>query len=355
MTSGSVIFYDGSSSRKRSVTLQFGATLDIVEDGAIIASWAYDNIRRAEGRSDVLRLSAIGAPELARLEIHDDATAREVIARAHQLDVIQKERSSTLKIVGWSLAAAVSIVLVIVYGMPYAADQLTPLIPQSFERRLGDVAQRQVAMFFETKACDRTDGKAAFNKLVTQVRQAGGLDTSATSAVVDSTVPNAIALPGGTTYLFRGLLDKAQSPDEIAAVVAHELGHVAHRDHLRAMIHNGGTSYLIGLLFGDVTGAGAAIFAANAIFNASHSRDSEQRADGFAIDVMHRLGRSPKGLGELLNRVAGKSDGKGGPMILSSHPLTAERLARMRREDRPATGPDLLTPAEWKALKGICG
>ncbi len=50
------------------------------------------------------------------------------------------------------------------------------------------------------------------------------------------------------------------------------------------MIHNGGTSYLVGLLFGGVTGAGAAIFAANAIFNASHSRDSEQRAAGFAID-----------------------------------------------------------------------
>ena len=59
-----------------------------------------------------------------------------------------------------------------------------------------------------------------------------------------------------------------------------------------------------------------------------------------------------KPMGELLVRVTGK-EGKG-MSIISSHPLSEDRLARMTREDRPATSPPLLTPEEWTALKSIC-
>jgi hypothetical protein len=54
----------------------------------------------------------------------------------------------------------------------------------------------------------------------------------------------------------------------------------------------------------------------------------------------------------LLLRVTGK-EGKG-LSIISSHPLSEDRLARMSREDRSASGPPLLTPEEWRSLKSIC-
>ena len=76
-----------------------------------------------------------------------------------------------------------------------------------------------------------------------------------------SKIPNAIALPGGKIYLFDGLLQKAASPDEIAGIIAHELGHAHHRHNMRTLIYNGGTSFLIGLLLGDITGGSAVIFA----------------------------------------------------------------------------------------------
>lgn len=346
------VYFDGSSSRRRIVALEFGDALTIVESGAALASWNYDDIRRADGRAGALRLSSIAAPELARLEIDDAALAAEVLARARFIDKHDSERASAMKIVGWSVAAAISIVIVALYGVPYAADQVAPFIPQSFEKRFGEAAQKQLPMFFDGKTCERADGKAAFTKLLEKVREAGGLKTEITATVIASPVPNAIALPGGVTMMFNGLLQRANNPDEVAAVMAHELGHVANRDHVRAMITNGGTSFLIGLLFGDVTGAGAAIFTANAIFNASHSREAEERADGFAIAVMHNLGRSPKPLGQLLTRITGDSRQRN---ILSSHPVSAERLDRMTRDDRPVTGAPILTDAEWTALKRICG
>ena len=58
-------------------------------------------------------------------------------------------------------------------------------------------------------------------------------------------------------------------------MLAHELGHLKHRDNMRKLIYNGGTSFLIGLLFGDVTGSSALIFASRSLVTASYSREAE--------------------------------------------------------------------------------
>jgi Zn-dependent protease with chaperone function len=171
--------------------------------------------------------------------------------------------------------------------------------------------------------------------------------------VVATPVPNALALPGGQMLLFSGLLDKANNPDEIAGVLAHELGHLKHRDNLRNMIHEGSTSFLIGLLFGDITGSSTIIFATRTLMNSSYSRDVEQSADTFAMDLMQRLGRPTKPMGELLFRVTGKQGDKG-LSIVASHPLTEDRLLRMSEAQQSSSGAPLLTPQEWTALKSIC-
>jgi Zn-dependent protease with chaperone function len=171
--------------------------------------------------------------------------------------------------------------------------------------------------------------------------------------VLDTPVPNAFALPGGKVYLFSALLAKAENPDEIAGVLAHELGHLKHRDNMRILIYNGGTSFLIGLLFGDVTGSSALIFASRSLVTSSYSREAEQGADDFSIQVMHRLGRPAKAMGELLFRVTG-NEGDKNLTILASHPFTEDRLKRMSEADIPSSGQPLLTAAEWKALKAIC-
>ena len=351
---GSTVYFDGTSSRRRAVSLAFKDRLEIDEDGRTLTAWFYADIRRADSPSGILRLSCLTASALARLEIRDAAVAAELISRCTQLDEDVSGHRGIARIVGWSLAATVSIVAVVLFGVPLAADRLTPLVPQAFERRLGDVAEGQVKTLFGGKICDDASGQAAFTKLVNTLRESAGLDTSIQSAVLATPIPNAFALPGGKVYLFSGLLAKAENADEIAGILAHELGHLRHRDGTRNLIYNGGTSFLIGLLFGDVTGSSALIFASRSLATASYSREAEQNADTFSIDVMHKLGRSPKPMGELLFRVTGKEADKR-LSILASHPLTEDRLAHMSDEDRPPSGPPLLTAAEWTSLKAICG
>ena len=349
-----VAYFDGTSSRRHAATLAFADALEIVVDGETKAKWPWADLRRADSAPGTLRLSCQSAPVLARLEIRDPALAAELISRAANLDAHHLGRRGVAKIVGWSLAAAASIVLVTLYGVPLAADRLAPLVPESFERRFGDIAEQQVKLVFGQKVCNSAAGQAAFDKLVTTLRNAAGLDTSVQSAVVSSEIPNALALPGGKIFVFDSLIAKANSPDEIAGVIAHELGHLKHRDNMRGLIYNGGTSFLIGLLFGDITGSSAVIFASRTLVTSSHSREAETAADTFSIEVMQKLGRPPKAMGELMLRVTGKEGGKG-LTIISTHPLTEDRLARMSREDQTPKGAPLLTDAEWRALQGICG
>ena len=122
---------------------------------------------------------------------------------------------------------------------------------------------------------------------------------------------------------------------------------------MRVLIQDGGTAFLAGLLFGDVTGGAAIIYAARSALTQSYSRDAERQADAFSTDTMHKLGRSSKAMGELLLRITGSEAGKSFT-LLSSHPLTEERLATMSKADQSVTGADLLSAAEWQALQAIC-
>jgi Zn-dependent protease with chaperone function len=347
------VYFDGRTNRKRSVKLSLAGGVDIVEQDTVVDVWSFGDVRRVDGPPGVMRLSCVAALPLARLEITDPATQAAIALRCKALDAAGLGQVKTGKIVLWSLAAVCSIVGLAWFGIPYVADRLAPYVPFAFEKRIGDMADGQIRTLIGGKECTGAAGQAAFKELVEKLRIAGELEIPLEAHVMSSTMANAFALPGGRIYLLDGLLQKARSPDEIAGILAHELGHVHHRDGMRRMIQTGGTSFLFGLLFGDVTGAGAVIFISRSMLDASYSRDAERSADAFAIETMQKLGRSPVPAGALLFRITGAQAGKD-ISILSSHPLTEDRLETMKKADRKASGPELLTATQWTALKNIC-
>ncbi|RXT57605.1 metalloendopeptidase [Bosea sp. Tri-44] len=343
------VYYDGISSRRRQVELRLGAQLDIAEHGIVLATWRYDDIRRVDGARG-LRLTSAAAAAQARLEIEDEAVQRLLTARCTALDQ-DRGGGQALRIVAWSLAAAASIVLMTLYGIPLVADRLATVVPVSVEQRLGDAVDKQVRALMGGKSCTGAEGQRAFTKMVEALKTAGGSAIPLEAQVLSSPIPNAVALPGGRIYLFEGLLSRARDPDEVAGVIAHEIGHAEHRDGLRSVIRTGGTSFLFGLLFGDITGSGAVIFASRTLLDASYSREAETAADDFAIRAMTNLGRSPAPLGEFLVRITGNG---GKTTIIDSHPVSSERLERMKRAAPATAGPPILTDSEWQALKRVC-
>ena len=355
MTGTRAIFYDGATARPRRVVAWLQPEALAITDGdQTLARWTYDGLRRLEAGTGVLRLHSLTGSDLARVEIEDPAFEAELHRRCPRLDETRRTGGRTIvRIVGLSLAAAASLVATVVFLVPVAASLLAPLVPPAVEQRLGDAVDKQVRTLFGAETCAAPEGRAALAKLSDRLTSRAQPHVPIAIEVLTSRIPNAVALPGGRIYLFDGMLDRAESPDEVAGVLAHELGHVVHRDGLRGLIQAGGSSFLIGLLFGDVTGSGALILAARTLIDSAHTREAETMADTFAGDVMLGLGRSPKPMGTLLFRITGNQRGES-LRFLNSHPVTEDRLDALSARDEPARGAPLLTDAEWRALKGIC-
>jgi Zn-dependent protease with chaperone function len=275
------------------------------------------------------------------------------------------ERRLRTKVIVWSLAATASLLIVAIVGVPRIATALTPLIPYAIERKLGAAvdAQARVSLeggssraAFECGSAEKElSGHAAFDKLTQQIETAAALPLPLKVRVVRKPEANAITLPGGHIYVFQGLIDEARSPDELAGIIAHEVGHAAHRDGMRTVIGSAGHSLLLGMLLGDFVGGGAVMLAARNILQTSYSREVEAAADRYGVTLMTKVGGDPRALGTILTRIAGTTHP--GPKMLADHPDTRSRVAAieaMAASGQGRPGMPLLDQKEWAALKTIC-
>lgn len=368
-TVGTGIFFDGLTSARHTVAVTLAP--DAVEisapSGGILAAWPLSEIAPLTAPEGVLRLGRAKGKGAARLEIHDASLATELMGRAKRPDRSGlTDRRTRAKVAGLGLAAVLSLVASAIWGVPFVAERIAPRLPATAELRLGEAVDVQIRRMlgagtgdkpFECGAGpDHEAGRAAFDKLIGTLENAADLPLPLRAAVVRTPAANAIALPGGRVYLFQGLLAKAQSPDEIAGVLGHELGHVAHRDGTKSVLEAGGLSVLFGMLLGDFTGASAAIMAAQVVLRSANSRDKEAAADTFGAELVSKVGGNPKALAALLERLSGT--GTQGPHFLLDHPEAKERAAAIgqvaAQVAAPAVTKPLLTMPEWAALKRIC-
>jgi predicted Zn-dependent protease len=168
---------------------------------------------------------------------------------------------------------------------------------------------------------------------------------------------NAFALPGGHVTLLRGLLETAESPEEVAAVLAHEIGHVAHRDPTRLALRSAGSVGVLGLLLGDFAGGLVVLYLSEWLIQASYSRDAEAAADLYAHQMLASAGLPAEPMARFFQRLHDEyGDAEGLLSHLASHPDLTGRAAAARDADTVAgTGfVPVLTAGEWADLRAIC-
>jgi Zn-dependent protease with chaperone function len=366
MTStGPGVFYDGTTSARHEVSVELDRTALLVRaaEGHLLVRWPYADLEQLAAPDSILRIGRRGNPVLARLEVRDATLAAAIDELAGAVDRTGTvERRGRAKVVAWSLAAVVSFALVGILGVPAIAERLTPYVPNALERKFGEAVDAQVRAMLDTDRkgdaflCGRTDGekegRAALGRLVARLEAAAALPFAIDLAVMRRPQANAFALPGGRIYLFEGLIDKAKSADEVAGVIAHELGHVAHRDSTRSVIQTAGLSFLFGMVLGDFVGGGAVVMASKALLQTSYSREVEERADRYGTELVDKIGGNPRALGDILVRIEGSNHP--GMKLLLDHPDTQERLAAINSLAPARNATKLLGPAEWSALKRIC-
>ena len=162
-------------------------------------------------------------------------------------------------------------------------------------------------------------------------------------AVLDSDEVNALACPGGTILITRGMLDRARNEEELAAILAHEIAHVNHKDGVNAIqrsrwvqaatalgadaarqLGQGQLDQLASLFEGSVGDV------VKTLLVNGYSRADELAADQSAMIIMVRLGYDPNGLTDYLGRLAQEQGAGARGGFFATHPGMGERLAEAR-------------------------
>ena len=167
-------------------------------------------------------------------------------------------------------------------------------------------------------------------------------DVRWTFTVLNSPVVNAFAVPGGYVYVTRGLLALAQDESQVAAVLAHEMGHVNAR-HSAQQMSQGMLANLGLQVLGIATGSNAVTQAGGVgadLFIKSYSRQHEFEADALSVRYLTLAGYDPyanakfltmlQQYGQLEQRMAGKEAGQELFSYFATHPQTSERISRAR-------------------------
>lgn len=356
------IFHDGKSPKDQAVRIELGFGLSLLDDeGRIIETWPFDSLSLIDQHGQTTIFTQKKRADDARLIITERSFADRIFRRAPHLRVRERNNAKTLWIVAsWSSAAAVSLVLLTILGIPYLADRLAPLVPASIEVRLGENVKPQVYALFgvtEQQICRDEAGQRILTDLVGQLSSGADIPFELSIEMVEHPIPNAFALPGGQIVILNTLLDKMPDGEAFAAVIAHEIGHVANRDVMRRLIEAGGRSFILSSVLGDFTGGTILLTAAEAVFNASYSRERESAADAFAVAQLRTSGADPAAIYRALDSLLSKQAVSDLGRLLSSHPVGPDRLAALKvLEDKlsPKASENLLSSSDWQALKTMC-
>lgn len=157
--------------------------------------------------------------------------------------------------------------------------------------------------------------------------------------VIKENTLNAFAAPAGHVFIFSGLIGKMENVDELASILAHELGHVSAR-HLASRIKRSkkiGMATIAGILAGILAGGKAAgalmtsSIAAGIQAELGYTREDERQADQLGFKYTHASGFNPEGMITVLNKIQRESGYREGgiPPYLLTHPGTPERMANM--------------------------
>lgn len=224
------------------------------------------------------------------------------------------------------------ILLLAGYSLLLAGCKPESLVSRSQETEIGQEASREVEKQYPVNKDPQ------LNAMVNQMGQAlakcsDRQDIEYTFKILDVKDVNAVSLPGGWIYVYRGLIDKTKDkPDQLAGVIAHEIGHVAARHHAEMIGRQTYASILVGTLTkGDVSQI-AGVFANLTLLR--WSRKHEYEADRLGIKYMYRCKQNdPQGLVNFFNtllQMQGRQPSEFEQMF-RTHPVTSERIKRAQQ------------------------
>ncbi|HEY9600210.1 MAG TPA: M48 family metallopeptidase [Allocoleopsis sp.] len=227
------------------------------------------------------------------------------------------------------LGLFVGFIVGVIWLLNLLINGLIGLIPPSVERQLGAV----VVPVFERQAKpspaqDTLDRMLARLEAHLPPEQRDKRDYRALY-LPNSTV-NAIALPGDAIAIYSGLVEQAKSENELMMVLGHELGHFAHRDHLRGLGRSLLIQIVIATFLGDASAIqSAAVSGVEAVTQARYSQSQEREADEFGLTLLQNTYGHVAGATDFFARMSQQKDRDFA--FLSTHPAPGQRVKELKR------------------------
>ncbi|MGE0496050.1 MAG: M48 family metallopeptidase [Vulcanimicrobiota bacterium] len=284
-----------------------------------------------------------------------------VLARSGLLEVsraLEGERQKVTVKRRWNRALTLSVLVGLVllavglnFLLDVAVGRVVATVPVAWEEKLGELAFAGQ----DWKVIEDPVVVEGVQKMVDRLlAHTGSSPYKFKVKVVDDEMVNAFAAPGGQVVVMSGLLKKAESPEEVTGVLAHELQHVLHRHSIRQLADRLKWHLVMALLIGDVGSVQEAVMANAPLFlQLSFSRSMETEADTTGVELLVKSKVDPRGLRSFFERLQNQQGAD--PKILkiiSTHPATADRIEYLN-ELIEANADKEFEPVEvdWKELQ----
>ena len=238
------------------------------------------------------------------------------------------------------------LLLVSFVAFPLFSGVVAPWVPQQVVDAVGAEMIKETAS--KGSFCVEPQGKAALDGLVTRLAaHAPGREFKV--YVSDQDVVNAFAAPGGHIVIYQPIIAQASSSEELAGVLAHEMGHVVEDHPTQALVESVGYGIFDFITPGELEVEAAA----KAVLTNHYSRSHELDADRHGGELLREAGIDSRGIFSFFDRMKESGDDVPGAVeFLSTHPSGATRRGNL--EGVASEGEPALTPEEWTALQGIC-
>lgn len=276
------------------------------------------------------------------------------------LSLIDQHRSTHKKKswVGVTFIVGIFVVIgLLIWNIPSMLALMVDWIPTSVDRTIGDTASGELGEFGQPVHRPEVEmfAQRVMQRLGSNARQ----DFEYRVQVLESDQVNAFALPGGQMVVLTGLLQRAESADEVAGVMAHEISHVTERHGLRSVARQLGITLLFAWFLGDA-GAAAQLGGqiAASVRSNSYSRDQESDADARGLRLMRRAGFNGYGMSDFFRHMQQRGEGElpSGLAWLSTHPDHESRIraieGRLGGVQRGSSG---VLATEFAAMQSALG
>lgn len=362
-------WFDGSSTRARPVKVQITPSTG----GPDLSLRALDN-----GQALELTHAQVGWPERwsagraptrvvvdlgphGSLQIDDPATWQAMVTQAGRRPPLAERMQTQFRILLMVLlVAGVGIWAFYRWGTPWAATQLARFVPLAWEQTLTEQAMQQLdADYLEPsklapkRQAELRGGFARLAALVgPDLQRYPGYAPPLTLEFRSGMPANAFALPGGTIVMTDALVERAEQTGgtgdtALLGVLAHEIGHVAHRHSTRMLVEQGVLNVGLGLALGDVSSIVS--FSSSLLTGLAYRRNHETEADCYAAAMMNKAGLPTKPMTDLMLAIERQgNDQPGNKEATASAAPASETPRESGRFDWLSTHPD--TGARAKQL-----